>query len=116
MDTVLKSVGKDCFGLIMEYAAMNDEFSKCITQLKKTSVIVDIRTCYFNYHDEYFFEEDAEEYYYPYNGGRYPENSYVEFPYFMYELKCYNTAVCGNNFSINILSILKMIKKLKVPL
>ena len=112
MDNILNTVGKDCFGLIMEYAKMKDEFDMCITQLNKKSVTTDLNTCFHDYHMEHYFEDDADEYYYPFVYDGEPDYSYVEFVYFMEDLKEYKKIDVNNHFSRNICKSLKTMKKL----
>ena len=112
MDIILNTVGKDCFGLIMEYAKMKDEFDMCITQLKKLNLVTDIKTCWFHFHHNHYFEDDGYEYYYPYVDDGDPENSYVEFVYFMDDLKEYNELEWDSKFPPNIFKVIKMNKKL----
>jgi len=116
MDIILNAVGKDCFGLIMEYAKMKDEFDMCITQIKKCGLVTDLFTSFYYYNDEYYFTEDAVEYYYPFVNDGNPNNSYVEFVYFMDHLKDYNEYDFKNYFPKSIFKTLKMIKKLKIEL
>ena len=112
MDIILNTVGKDCFGLIMEYAKMKDEFDMCITQIQKSSVVVDMYTCWFHFHMDHYFEDDGYEYYYPYVDDHNPDNSYVEFVYFMDDLKEYKKLDPCNNLSPSIFKTAKMIKKM----
>lgn len=112
MDIVLNAVGKDCFGVIMEYAQMKDEFDMCITEINKMALTTDLYTCWFDFHYEHYFEDEGYEYYYPYINDGVPENSYVEFVYFMYEIKNYNNYDTGSYLCNKSLRSIKTIKKL----
>jgi hypothetical protein len=62
MDIVLNKIGKDCFGIVIDFLKMKDEYDMVVQQLKHKKMVYQIDYYYYSFHMvNYFLDDRANE-------------------------------------------------------